>query len=183
MASKQFQTRILGGLAGGAILALAVAGCASLTSSPTATANMVGQDGNSIGTARFEQTADGVKITLNVSHLTPGQHAVHIHEFGKCDGAVKFTSAGGHYNPTMKTHGMNSAMPMHAGDMMNQTADASGNMKVTITDKAVTLTDGASSVFDTDGSALVIHAMADDYMSQPAGNAGDRVACGIITKK
>ena len=95
---------------------------------------------------------------------------------------MKFTSAGGHYNPMMKTHGKDSAMPMHAGDMDNQPADATGHLKVNIVNNGISLDAGMMSVFDTDGSAIVVHAMADDYKTQPTGNAGDRFACGIIEK-
>jgi Cu-Zn family superoxide dismutase len=176
-----------------ASLALAAAGlslaCAQAAEKTTtddmasyAHANLMGLDGKSVGTATFHETSDGVMIMLDVSGLTPGAHAVHIHETGKCDAAMKFTSAGGHFNPTMKTHGKDSAMPMHAGDMDNQTADASGHLKAMIVNKNITLATGPTSVFDSDGSAIVIHAKADDYKSQPAGDAGDRVVCGVIER-
>ncbi len=145
-------------------------------------ASLMGLDGKPLGTATFQQTADGVMIMLDVNGLTPGAHAVHIHETGKCDASMKFTTAGGHFNPMMKTHGKDSEMPMHAGDMDNQTADASGHLKAMITNKGISLADGQTTVFDSDGSAIVIHAKPDDYKTQPTGDAGDRVVCGVIER-
>ncbi|HEY1552936.1 MAG TPA: superoxide dismutase family protein [Kofleriaceae bacterium] len=137
--------------------------------------------GADVGTATLTSAAKGVSIALDVHGLTPGQHAIHVHQTAKCD-APDFKSAGGHFNPDNKQHGMNNPKGSHAGDMPNFTADAKGNAKTTVTATGVTLGSDAHSVFSGGGTALVIHAKADDMKSDPSGNAGDRIACGTITK-
>jgi len=137
--------------------------------------------GKSVGTARLSPDPAGVKITLAVKGLTPGEHAIHVHETGKCD-APDFKSAGGHFNPEHKKHGLDSPEGPHAGDMPNFTVDAKGGSTATITAPGIKLDAGDHSVFTGGGTALVIHAKADDLKTDPAGAAGDRVACGLIKK-
>jgi superoxide dismutase, Cu-Zn family len=137
--------------------------------------------GKAIGTAKLTADAAGVKITLAVKGLTPGDHAIHIHEAAKCDGP-DFKSAGGHFNPEHKKHGMDNPDGPHAGDMPNFTADAKGGSTASVTAPGITLDDGAHGVFANGGTALVIHAKADDGKTDPAGAAGDRIACGLIKK-
>jgi Cu-Zn family superoxide dismutase len=137
--------------------------------------------GGDVGTATLTSAGKGVSIALDLHGLTPGDHAIHVHATAKCDGP-DFKSAGGHFNPDNKQHGMNNPQGSHAGDMPNFTVDAKGNAKTTVTATGVTLGTDAHSVFTGGGTALVIHAKADDMKSDPAGNAGDRIACGTITK-
>ena len=119
----------------------------------------------------------GVSIDLDVHGLPPGEHALHFHSVPKCE--APFTSAGGHFNPTNKKHGLQNPEGAHAGDMMNFTVDAKGNAKTTITNKNVMMGTGANSMY---GTSLVIHGRADDMKTDPAGNSGDPIVCGTITQ-
>lgn len=151
------------------------------SSGTSAHANLITAQGQKIGTAVLTQTASGAKIAVNVTQLAPGTHAFHIHAVGKCE-APDFKSAGGHFNPTGKQHGKDNPNGPHAGDMLNFEAAADGTAKFSTVNASVTLEQGTDSLFHEGGTSLVIHEKADDYKTDPAGNAGNRIACGVIQK-
>ena len=153
-----------------------------------ATGTFVSGTGAQIGTAELTQEANQVRVIVRLndaSVVTPGNHGFHFHAVGRCDGP-DFMSAGGHFNPTSKQHGLKNPAGPHAGDLPNLPIDAttrnqtgSGYTFVTTTN-IVTLTPGASSLFDADGTALVIHANPDDEVTDPTGNSGGRIACAVL---
>ena len=135
--------------------------------------------GAEAGTATLTQLAQGVRITIDAKDLTPGEHAFHFHENGKCEGP-KFDSAGSHYAPEKKAHGHDDAAGPHAGDMPNLIVGADGKVKSEVINTHVSLKPGANSLLKKGGTALIIHEKADDYKTQPSGGAGGRVLCAEI---
>jgi len=166
-----------------ALLGFCAAAALADTAPKAAHANIMNAQGMQIGTAKLKAVKDGVQISVKVAGLSAGDHGIHIHTVGKCEGPA-FTTAGGHFNPTSAHHGMNNTMDPHphAGDLPNLKVAANGKGSATVVAKGVTLGDGANSLFHDGGTSLVIHAKADDLMSDPSGNSGDRVACGVISK-
>ena len=143
-----------------------------------ATAAMTDAKGNSVGTVALEQGAQGTVVHARLTDLEPGTHAFHVHKIGKCE-APDFKSAGDHYNPTEKAHGVLAEAGYHAGDLPNIHVSESGTLEIEFFSEQLKLDDN---LFDADGSSLVIHTGTDDYRTDPAGGAGERVACGVIEK-
>jgi Cu-Zn family superoxide dismutase len=147
----------------------------------SAHADIVNAQGQSIGTAKILPAKKGVKIEVSVSQLPPGKHGVHIHTVGKCEGPA-FTTAGGHLNPDTKKHGKDNPEGPHAGDLLMIDVKADGTAKATLLDTMVTLGEGPNSLFHDGETAIVIHEKEDDYKTDPTGNSGGRIACGVIQK-
>jgi Cu-Zn family superoxide dismutase len=164
-------------------LAVLTAGCLGSLAAEAqiAKASLKDASGKDVGQVQLVQTPHGVLLKLAVKGLPPGEHAFHVHAVGKCE--PPFTSAGPHFNPAGKKHGMEAADGPHAGDMPNLHIPAGGELVVEVANPMISLVKGQlTSVFDADGSTIIIHAGADDYKTDPAGNAGDRIACGVIVE-
>ncbi|MBI1734747.1 MAG: superoxide dismutase family protein [Candidatus Rokubacteria bacterium] len=166
-------------------VAIALAGCAGITqpdATPVnATAELKNAQGRTVGTATLAHVTNGVRVIVDARGLPPGPKGVHLHAVGKCD-PPDFTSAGPHFNPDGKKHGLQSAEGPHAGDLPNITIGADGTGRLESMNERITLGSGATSLFDADGAAVVIHAAADDFRTDPTGNSGARLACGVVRK-
>jgi Cu-Zn family superoxide dismutase len=171
--------RMNGMLAGAAVLALA--GCSAAGQiTDTRTVTLRDADGETVGTAVLTPATDGVQVVLSVNGLPAGTHGVHVHMTGQCD-PPEFTTAGGHFNPTSRQHGFENPNGAHAGDLPNMTVDANGRGSLSGVARGVTLDgSGENSLRKPGGTALVVHASADDYRTDPSGNSGARIACGVI---
>jgi superoxide dismutase, Cu-Zn family len=164
-------------------VALVVAGCAAALqpSVSTATAALNNAQGEVVGTATLSEVTGGLRIVVTVRGLPPGEKGVHIHEAGRCEPPA-FASAGGHLNPGQRQHGLLNPAGPHAGDLPNIRIDPDGSGRLETLNDRITLEAGPISLFDADGSVLVIHGAADDHRTDPTGNSGGRIACGVIVK-
>jgi superoxide dismutase, Cu-Zn family len=144
-------------------------------------ADIMNAQGQKIGLAKIRPEGKGVKIEVTVSELPPGMHGIHIHAVGKCEGPA-FTTAGAHLNPDTKKHGNENPEGPHAGDLLNIDVKADGKAQATLVDSMVTLAAGPNSLFRDGGTSIVIHEKVDDYKTDPSGNSGARIACGVIQK-
>lgn len=162
------------------LAAAALLSTPALAQSPTASVTLLDQSGTNLGTLTLTEMDGGIHISGELSGVPNGEHGFHIHETGVCDASAKFESAGAHFEPGDNKHGSENPEGPHAGDLTNVDADDNGMATVEIHSINVTLAAGPNSVLDADGSAIVLHADPDDYLTDPGGNAGDRFACGII---
>ncbi len=154
---------------------------------PRAVATIIGLDGRGLGTVELSQTARGVLITLDLHGLPPGERAVHVHAVGACDRKSRFASSGPHLSVdppilTPRAHGYFARGGPDDGDLPNEFVASDGTMRAATITNAFTLGNGGKSIFDRDGASIVVDARADDYSSQPAGNSGDAIACGVIRR-
>jgi Cu-Zn family superoxide dismutase len=172
-------------LLGGAV---ALGACAmgstgtTVDGAPGAMAQLRNAQGQPVGTATLTERDGRVRLVVEARGLTPGEHGIHVHSVGRCD-TPGFTTAGDHFNPTSRKHGLEAPDGPHAGDLPNLRADGSGATRYEATTDRFTLSGGPRTAFDADGSALVIHARPDDQRTDPSGSSGERVACGVIERR
>ena len=175
---------------GAAVLTVVALACGATSTATTVTspalvahAVLLDQTGATVGTAEFREYSKGaVRIDVRVASSTPGRHGLHIHSVGSCSGAA-FAGAGGHFNPSTSHHGLSNSAGPHDGDLPNIELLSNGAGRLQVTTSRVTLRPSATSLLDIDGSALVMHAVEDDQLTDPSGNSGARVACGPIVKE
>ena len=167
------------------LFAALVAGCNPFRSSDieavsveSARSTLYNSSRQVVGQATLQQTRQGVLITVDLSGAPPGTHAFHIHETGRCE--PDFSAAGGHFNPGNDQHGLLNPQGAHAGDLPNVHIPDSGRLRFEVLARDVRLVGGANALLDGDATALMLHAFADDYRSDPAGAAGDRIVCGVV---
>jgi superoxide dismutase, Cu-Zn family len=165
-----------------AVAAMMMGGCMTVSDAGTsaetsARARLASPDGASRGSARLSDGSSGITVQVEAEGLSPGVHGIHIHTTGRCD-APDFSSAGPHWNPTGRQHGRNNPQGAHHGDLPNLTVGADGRGSMQLTTPGGSLAE----LFDADGAALVVHANADDDRTDPSGNSGGRIACGVITR-
>jgi superoxide dismutase, Cu-Zn family len=179
MRSTTTRHRLIGPLVALAVLGL-TAGVAAAGGSTHAEARIIDGAGQTIGWAQLTEDASGqLHMNVQVAGLTAGRHGIHLHAVGQCVGPT-FASAGGHHNPLGAEHGLDNPAGAHAGDLPNLVVNVAGRGHLDVVSHHATLSSGPVSLFDADGSAIVIHAFEDDQVTNPTGNSGPRVACGVI---
>jgi Cu-Zn family superoxide dismutase len=167
------------GGAAGDTAATSTADTAAAASGQKVTASMRDASGKDLGTLSLSvEGSRGIMTAGRLSGLPPGEHGIHLHTAGKCEGP-KFTSAGDHWNPTNRQHGTKNPQGPHSGDMPNITVGQDSSSSVEVTSAGGTVR-GDNALLDSDGAAVVVHAKPDDYRTQPSGNSGDRIACGVV---
>lgn len=162
---------------------VALAACSTVpaqSDETLATTTLKLADGQAAGTARIVDDGREVRLVADVTGVSPGLHGIHLHTVGQCE-APAFTSAGGHLNPFGKQHGTENPAGSHLGDLPNIDADAAGNGSINVVLHS-SREEILNSLFDADGTAVVVHAGPDDYKTDPAGNSGGRIACGVLTR-
>jgi len=165
------------------VMCVGFGGAEAASSKARAVANLKTMGGDAAGSIAFAATSHGVLIQYDLKGLSPGAHAIHIHTSGNCDPKVAFTSAGPDLSfDATKMHGYFAKHGPHAGDLPNEFAAADGSLKASVIWNGFSLGNGKKSLFDRDGASIIVNARGDDYVSQPAGNSGDRVACGVIMR-
>src|SRR5215471_8845405 len=160
---------------------LAVIACYAAAPAQDVTVQLKTAQGQDAGTAIIKSASHGVVVQLKAKNLPPGEHGIHFHQSAKCD-PPDFKTAGPHFNPEGKKHGLNNPEGHHAGDMKNLTVAANGTARTSVVNKDVDMGDDSHSIFSNGGTSLVIHAKPDDMKTDPTGNSGERIACGVITK-
>jgi superoxide dismutase, Cu-Zn family len=179
---RQADTRAIATDTPGIGTAPATAPATGLGAAQTVEVELQNRDGQVIGTAQISEEGEGVRIAIQASNLPPGPKGFHFHETGQCD-PPGFQTAGGHFAPMDRQHGLENPQGPHAGDMPNLTVGPDGRADTTIVNPRVTLREGQpNSLIDQDGTALIIHAERDDQVTDPTGNSGDRIACGVVRR-
>lgn len=162
------------------VLMLTFAGCmtAEVPAGDRATTSLAKADGSPVGRASVTPDRTGVRVRIETEGLTPGTYAAHIHRTGRCDGP-SFESAGAHWNPTGQQHGFRNPSGRHRGDLPNLRVGANGRGELSFTIRGAPLR-GDNGILDADGAAMMLHAQPDDYRTDPSGNSGARLACGVL---